>query len=718
MSSKEKVCVLHLSDLHFSKNVEEDMDVKVPVLLNTKSEKIDKFKEYIKSLPAKPDYVVVSGDITQKGEIDGFNLFNDFIVDLIKKGKLPPVDRFIIVPGNHDVKAGISINETQRWDDFKRIIGNKYLVPWIVGVDASYDTMTTLIDKILEKDTLIQGGIVQDPDTGERNSIPFLLDKERKVIFYAFNSSLLSHTKINDEMVSEIINFVKKYKNEEKDFMRLVEKYENEMAIDPARIIGDEIKLFTYCIKKIKNVLQDDYNNFLKIAVLHHHIAPISCSEEVKKFELLINAGIFKKTLVDCEFNVVLHGHKHWNEVYWDTAISGGGALLVISGGTICGMPSKNKKSGFYLLDFSTKEKIVETYYYELQDSYRNFVENREEKVFSFDTINKKIGLIRDAQHFNIREIYSRVKCALLQNINCRKFADNTFYGWSRIITTKDKVGMIATAYGLVIASMLGINDISYIKRRDDIVNTLWKFRLENGGFSAISQSENASIEATVWAVRAFYSLGDIPKFETALQDLYKIIEINQLNDKLSITTLTLVMDLLCECQSNSEILDRLRDIILNKAYYHNNMPLYWPDSNTEGETGSPIYTILSVISLLNYAKVKGDLEKETQYLYNCGEWILSVKWDNVEEIISRPISVIKEDRLVYQHYTAPWGIIALLRLGYHKTEKRITDEMVKLLRNEQNGLWAWNGQFNYPIWAIYNAITAINEFALSDIMF
>ena len=92
---------------------------------------------------------MVSGDITTKGERDGFEIFNDIVVDLIKKGKLPSIDKFIIVPGNHDVKAGGSIKDIQRWDNFKRLIGNKYLVPWIVGVDSTYDNMIILVDKIL-----------------------------------------------------------------------------------------------------------------------------------------------------------------------------------------------------------------------------------------------------------------------------------------------------------------------------------------------------------------------------------------------------------------------------------------------------------------------------------------------------------------------------------------------------------------------------------------
>lgn len=718
MGNKENILVLHLSDLHFSKNVNDDIDVKVPLQLNTHSEKIDQFAEYIKRLPAKPDYVVVSGDITTKGSSDGFEIFDKIVIDLINKGKLPPVKNFIVVPGNHDVQAGASIEDSRRWDNFKRFIGNKYLVPWIVGIGPTYDEMTDLVDKDLAVSKPVQGGIMQNPSTGENNSIPFLLDREKKVLFYAFNSSLLSHTKIKDEEASELISCAEKYKTTDPHLMGLARKLKQEMDVDPARIAEDEIKLFTYCMEKIQALLPDDYKNSLKIAVLHHHIAPISCAEEIKKFEMLINAGIFKRVLANYGFQVVLHGHKHWNEVYWDTAISGGGALLAVSGGTICGTPSKNKEAGFYLLDFSVKKKEVETHYCEMQNPYIGIVRTEEPVKFSYDTAGKSIGSVGNIQHFNIIDLYSRVERALLRNITCKEYKGDKQYGWSRIITSKDNVGMVSTAFGLIIAHMLGINDTEYNKLRDQIIDTLWNFRFKAGGFSAVSQVADSAIEPTVWALRAFYYVGDMAKFNITLQDLYRMNEENPLNEESSITTLTLMMDVLCECDPNSELLEQINNIILKTAHYCDDYPLYWPRSATENEAGSPVHTMLAVISLLNYAKVRGKLEETRNYLQRCGAWILEAKWDNAEEVITRPLTQRKRDRLSYHHYTLPWGIIALLRLGYCKKEKRIADEMKRLLEHEKDGLWAWTTDFHdhYPIWAIYNAISAINEFALCDI--
>lgn len=67
-----------------------------------------------------------------------------------------------------------------------------------------------------------------------------------------------------------------------------------------------------------------------------------------------------------------------------------------------------------------------------------------------------------------------------------------------------NRISMIATAYGQIIADMLNIHTISYMAKKKDIIYTLWNFRLEEGGFKASFQAGKASIEATVCALRTF----------------------------------------------------------------------------------------------------------------------------------------------------------------------------------------------------------------------
>lgn len=756
---KNHVYVLHLSDLHFSKTPTNDRDSKISVKIDSNSGKIGRFKNYMAKLSIKPDYVVVSGDVTVRGERAGFEEFNRVIKELIKKGKLPTVDKFIVAPGNHDVTASDSVEDRNRWVNFKEIIGNVYTTPWIVDGGSDYYTMMTWVDAAFSGRGFIQGGNMINPETGEHINVPFLLDKERKILFYAFNSAFPCQIKIDNQEVRDIIGRHKKYGENDKEFSALVQEMEKRMKIDPARIVEEEIELFIYCMNKLEHMLKEEYADYIKIAILHHHITSIACDEEIKEFELLTNAGEFKKILADYGFHMVLHGHKHWNEVYRDTAISSrdslqgkleGRSLLGISGGTICGEPCKGRNAGFYLLDFSMDKKAVKAYYHEVLSYERDnvkgggeyyfdeegretgFGEESRKSVFGEggrksvfgeaygehcpEEADKSSGIGKMGKKYKLKELFSRMEQVLMENIRYRAEGENKSFGWGRllIMVKPDRISMMATAYGLIIADMLKIHSISYMTRKEDIVNTLWNFRLEGeGGFKASSQTGQASIEATVCALRAFYCAGDMVKFELTLKDLEMLMEKEGLSEESSITTLTLALDVLCECRPTHEKIGELKDIIIQKAFLgKDGCPLYWAEPGTGNEDGAAICTALAVVSLLNYAKSSNGWKQMAAYLHSCGEWLLRAEWNNWEETIPHKTG----GPLTYYHYTAFWGIIALLRLGYNSDEKRIRDEIGEILEKEENGIWAWNNGLDYPIWTIYNAILTMNEYAFSEV--
>ena len=756
------VYVLHLSDLHFSDAPTNNIDAKIPVRVDSESGEIGRFENYIAELPVKPDYVVVSGDITLKGGREGFREFNRMVRKLINRGKLPAVNKFIVVPGNHDVTASDSATDGNRWENFQNMIGSTYTTPWIVDGSCDYCTMMSWVDAAVSAPKLIQGGNMRNPETGEHINVPFLLDKEKKILFYAFNSAFPSQTKIDNREVKGIIDHYERYGGNDEEFSVLVREMEKRMKVDPARIVEEEIKLFIYCMRKLKERLGGEYEDYIKIAVLHHHITSIACSEEVKEFELLTNAGRFKKILADDGFHIVLHGHKHWNEVYKDTAISRGDSLqeklgerslLGISGGTICGEPCKGRNAGFYLLDFSMDamdKRSVKIYYHEALSYDRDNVKMSGEYYFhkaggendygkadrksNYDKADgesnckkadrennyNKTGRKNDdnevGKKYKLKELYARMERILMENLRIKEEGGKKLFGWGRllIMIKPDRVSMMATAYGLIIADMLKIHSTTYMTRKKDIINTLWNFRLEGeGGFKASSQAGNACIEATVCALRAFYRVGDMEKFEITLEDLNGLMKKEKLNGESSITTLTLALDVLCECRPTHEKVGELRDIIMWKAHLgEDGCPLYWTEPGAGNEEGSAIYTALAVISLLNSAKSSNGWEQMAARLHSCGEWLLKAEWKNWEETIQHR----NGGPLTYYHYTAFWGIIALLRLGYSSKEKRIRDEVEGILAKEQNGIWAWNNGLDYPIWTIYNAILTMNEYALSEI--
>lgn len=85
--------MLHLSDLHFTGNTTPDTKLQWLVEDLRRDLKIDRL-----------DFVVISGDFTDRGRSDGFPVAVDFIRNLCDRFQVPLQTRCLIVPGNHDVQ--------------------------------------------------------------------------------------------------------------------------------------------------------------------------------------------------------------------------------------------------------------------------------------------------------------------------------------------------------------------------------------------------------------------------------------------------------------------------------------------------------------------------------------------------------------------------------------------------------------------------------------
>jgi predicted MPP superfamily phosphohydrolase len=86
--------ILHLSDLHFGED--DDPIVRLQPLVSDLRDRREGLG--IESL----DYLVISGDLTNRGAYEEFEQVHVFLSDLVKEMKLT-AERTIIVPGNHDL---------------------------------------------------------------------------------------------------------------------------------------------------------------------------------------------------------------------------------------------------------------------------------------------------------------------------------------------------------------------------------------------------------------------------------------------------------------------------------------------------------------------------------------------------------------------------------------------------------------------------------------
>lgn len=92
----EPIRILHLSDLHFTK--ETNPDTKLQLLLQDLRREDE---EYLAIETV--EYLVISGDLTNKGNDVGFEKARQFIESLVEELGLS-THRCILVPGNHDVQ--------------------------------------------------------------------------------------------------------------------------------------------------------------------------------------------------------------------------------------------------------------------------------------------------------------------------------------------------------------------------------------------------------------------------------------------------------------------------------------------------------------------------------------------------------------------------------------------------------------------------------------
>lgn len=117
-SKKEKINILHLSDLHFC----EDTNIynEVQLLKKDFEFKDDKLESI--------DYIILSGDLSSKGKIKEFELISSFISSLIGHCNID-AQKVLIVAGNHDYSRDITHNSYSiknfKKEDFKEKIDYK-----------------------------------------------------------------------------------------------------------------------------------------------------------------------------------------------------------------------------------------------------------------------------------------------------------------------------------------------------------------------------------------------------------------------------------------------------------------------------------------------------------------------------------------------------------------------------------------------------------------
>jgi 3',5'-cyclic AMP phosphodiesterase CpdA len=139
--------VLHLSDLHLGSPSDWQLDHTDKFGLDRAAgdTKIDHLRHSLKALgdalrlqDRTLEAVVVSGDLTNANQQDGYDAFPGMLAGL--GDRLPDPHRIVVVPGNHDADWRVQPGEARKFNRFLDAVRGTHHAPLIAGLD--YDETT------------------------------------------------------------------------------------------------------------------------------------------------------------------------------------------------------------------------------------------------------------------------------------------------------------------------------------------------------------------------------------------------------------------------------------------------------------------------------------------------------------------------------------------------------------------------------------------------
>ncbi|SHE66411.1 metallophosphoesterase family protein [Pedobacter caeni] len=291
-----QIQILHLSDLHFGEHhicnpVESASRKGIPTLAELIGDDLQTdfgatvydVTDYVDH-PKPPLIVAVSGDFTQKAKSDEFKEAESFLNALISK---PIMHRTVhkknvyIIPGNHDVSYE-SHSPDERFQSYtnfyNRFYGNQR------PTAAAHEPMD--FTQVHADD--IDGN---------------------KFLIAEINCSIYVEKGTEDSSRGQV----------DMDSIKRLRQKLNELSQNT------------------------DYEDYIKVAMMHHHVVLLPAFiESGRGVDSIVNAGYLLELLSENNFHLILHGHKHYPQIFnyeplplWSES-STKIPQLVISGGS-CG---------------------------------------------------------------------------------------------------------------------------------------------------------------------------------------------------------------------------------------------------------------------------------------------------------------------------------------------------------------------------------------------
>jgi 3',5'-cyclic AMP phosphodiesterase CpdA len=313
--------ILHLSDLHLGDTTvwERRTDDKVGLVpagenarLSVLETSLAAVKRHVETLGHDIDAVVVSGDITSQHDQSGFDRFGE----LLAKLQLAPPDRTIVVPGNHDVDWASDPGTPGKYERFlqcTRFAG--FRTPLCDGVDGEdYATSVPPAQPVLWLNDAVIVSVntanwcgVRFPNAGATPAAARASGGGADAPAAGRETGGMEHS------ASDAAG------GDSQPAAAGAADAEPTTASDPRSETYDIARVSEVQLSRLTDALEaEPLGRRIRIAVLHHHLLPVTEDEEVKPFESFTNLARLRAWLRDHGFQVVLHGHKHRSTLTWD----------------------------------------------------------------------------------------------------------------------------------------------------------------------------------------------------------------------------------------------------------------------------------------------------------------------------------------------------------------------------------------------------------------
>jgi 3',5'-cyclic AMP phosphodiesterase CpdA len=321
--------IVHLSDLHFGD------EYFLYATLNRRWYKYRHDDTLLQNLANaivdhKPDAIVVSGDIVSKENYGAFEQASDFLQKILERLGLSARKHLIVIPGNHDARILKRLSD----DPLSRIQGFRSFLGKLQGISAY--------------------------ETKERS---FWLFPVHRICIVGFDSTLKGETERKGAGPADVAKI-------------------SEGAVGRAQLTW-----FREAYSDFASLVPD-FQNYYKIAVVHHHPFPLSTGGQFMQMD---DADDFLTMLATPPYfvDMILHGHKHIPRA----VERGYGAhpFVVISAGTaLFNIIDEQAGFGNNFNVITVEDTRVRCERYKA-DQYKRFVLDQEEgKPAIFEFLNRR----------------------------------------------------------------------------------------------------------------------------------------------------------------------------------------------------------------------------------------------------------------------------------------------------------------------------------------